>query len=878
MVRTSFALALAGLLVGPSLVFAQPPHDPLQPASTGGIAVIDQALARLSGHRRLLVMGAHPDDEDSTLLTLVARGLGGEAAYLSLNRGEGGQNLIGPELGIGLGLIRFQELVTARGIDGARQYFTRAYDFGYTRSVDETFRRWPRSMLEEDVLRVIRRFRPQVIVSVFPPTARAGHGQHQVAGVLAAELFSRAGDTEMAPGLEREGLFPWQPQALYRSGFFDRESEALEIPLGIVDPLDGRSLLQLARASRSSHRSQDMGSLQEPGSRNNRLIPVGGKATTEGDNPFAGIDTRLAAMAEVLGADPRRVIVEAHLEKVEKLARAARRGLSPSNLGSSREKLASIVAELKSCRQALGAVAPASAASAVAALIEEKWQLAQEALIAASGLVPDAFTDRGLWVPGEKGKVTARLWNSSDESVLVRRAELRLAEGWQARLLEAQEFPLELEAGALKDWQYEVTPPDDAEPSWPYFLRRQRQGDLYDWTGVDADVKGTPFQGPFLSLDLAVVVAGQEAALVREVVHRYAEQAVGEIRQPLRLVPRLEVSVEPKLVVLPIGAGALPPVEVRLINHGEESVQGEVRVSTPPGWPALSPVAFTLAGQEGRSVFQIPLVPPSGLEAGEYAFAIEAAVENVRFRRSAPVVDYPHIRVTQRPEEARLVVRAGDLRLPSLGRVGYVRGAADRVPEALRQVGVPVEILSAETLAVGELAAYDTIVIGSRAYEIDDILIQANERLLDYVRGGGTLVVQYQQYQFTRGEYAPFPLEIGRPHGRVTDETAPVEILRPNHPIFHHPNLLSAEDWDSWIQERGLYFPGVWDDAYIPLLAMADPGGEKQRGSLLVAQLGEGTYVYTGLAFFRQLPAGVTGAYRLFLNILALGHGGSHSS
>ena len=575
MVKHALISAAMGLLLPALGAVAQPLQDPLAPASTGGIAAIDQALARLSGHRRLLVVGAHPDDEDNTLLAHVARGEGGEAAYLSLNRGEGGQNLIGSELGVGLGLIRANELLTARRIDGARQYFTRAYDFGYTRSLEETFRRWPRKWLEEDVLRVIRRFKPQVIVSVFPPTARAGHGQHQAAGVLAAELFSRAADPAVAPGLLEEGLFPWRPEALYRTGFFDRESEALQIPLGVIDPLDGRSVRQLAQASRSSHRSQDMGSLQEPGSWNNRLIPVSGVATSKGSSPFAGIDTRLSAMAAVLGDDPRRREVEVHLTEAETQARAARQDLSPVRLSAAAERLAAIARALGSARDALeGDPDPTSAAGATAALIDEKRTLCQEALVIASGLVPDAFADRRDWVPGEVGRVTLRLWNSSQLPVEVQRAALRIPAAWQARPVQQATFPYQLQVGELADWEFEVQVPLRAQPSWPYFLRRPLVGDIYDWQETEAEVRGQPFDAPLLSLDLAVTAFGEEGSLVREVVHRSRDQARGEIRQPLRVVPAIEVAVEPRRIVLSTGEPAVPPLEVRLTHNRQGTSAG----------------------------------------------------------------------------------------------------------------------------------------------------------------------------------------------------------------------------------------------------------------------------------------------------------------
>ena len=439
-----FGAFLIPFLLYPAPTDAQPLEDIFVPATTGGVATVDRALAKLSTHRRLLVIAAHPDDEDTSLLALVARGLGGEAAYLSLSRGEGGQNLIGTELGVGLGLIRSGELLAARRVDGARQFFTRAFDFGYTRSLEETLERWPREILMEDARRIVQRFRPQVVVSVFPPTARAGHGQHQAAGVVATALFEEASQSPEA--------YPWQPQALYRAGWFDRTSEALELALGTIDPLDGRSILQLALASRSKHRSQDMGTLQEMGPWANRLIPVAGRATTVGDDPFAGIDTRLAAMAAVLPEGPLRQGIEAHLRRAEGLARGAREGLSPSRLGAVVPALAEILGHLETARDSLGKPGSASPQEALAELLDEKIGIAQTALAAAAGVVRDAFTDRGTLVPGETFKLTGRLWNSSSQPLVVSAVEPRMPEDWTATAIAAEDgpalvWPMRLEAG-----------------------------------------------------------------------------------------------------------------------------------------------------------------------------------------------------------------------------------------------------------------------------------------------------------------------------------------------------------------------------------------------------------------------------------------------
>lgn len=298
----------------------------------------------------------------------------------------------------------------------------------------------------------------------------------------------------------------------------------------------------------------------------------------------------------------------------------------------------------------------------------------------------------------------------------------------------------------------------------------------------------------------------------------------------------------------------------------------------PEGWPPVAPVPFELEETDSPEKLTVAIQPPEDFARGRYPISVEAVLEGEgdgekeRFGLAVPLVDYEHIRPTPWPHPATVEVSAADIEIPPVERVGYVRGASDRVPEFLREIGVPLEMLTPGELSEDGLHRFDALVIGSRAYETEPALARANGKLLDWVRGGGLLIVQYQQYQFVRGGFPPFPLDISRPHDRVTDETAPVRVLLPDHPAFHVPNTIEPEDWQGWVQERGLYFAGTWDDAYTPLLAMADPEMEEEvQGALLVAPLGAGTYVYTGLAFFRQLPAGVPGAYRLFANLLALG-------
>ena len=854
--------------------------DPLRPPTTGGLEAIDRNLAKLETHARVLVIGAHPDDEDTALLALVARGMHGEAAYLSLSRGEGGQNLIGSELGVPLGLLRTQELLAARRLDGGRQYFTRAYDFGYTASLAETMARWPKEILLEDTVRVIRRFRPQVVVSVFPNDGGGGHGQHQAAGVVAHEAFARAGDRTASPALSAEGLAPWAPEALYRSTWFDRAQTTLVLSTGVMERFSGRSIYQLAMASRSQHRSQDMGRLQEVGPKESRLGWVSGGAGPTGAQLFAGIDTRLRSIALQLPAGPARDALWANLTRVEESARSAR-----AKLGQSEGDGALLAAGARETLLRLRGAVSKVTDPTVLALLEEKVEAATAAWLGARGVVLDATVDRETVAPGETVAVVVSLWNAGRDPIHVTGLGLLSRAGWQGTETAPPFAAQDLPPGRMLQWTVTATAPASGtgfDGSTPYFLRRPLRGDLYDWSDVPAETLGLAFEDAPLVARLALEEDGQPVAAERAVSYRRNDQAAGEIRRPLRAAPRLEVSVEPALLVATTAAPERPvsPVEVRLVSHSLRPLRGRIEWTAPAGWPVPEPSAFSLEAR-GSHLIAVPWAPPAPLPPGRFSLRARAVIEDdgarSEIRDSLPLVDHPHVPPTPFARPAEVVVVATDLRLPTNRRVAYVPGSGDRMPDALRSAGFVFAVLDGEALlrrgAADLVAAFDTIVIGSRAYETEPALREANPRLREFVESGGVLVVLYQQYPFVEGGFAPLALTIARPHDRTTDETAPVTVLAPEHPVFRAPNGIGPADWEGWVQERGLYYAREWDAAYRPLLELptsGEPSGAPSRGSLLVARVGRGAYVYSGLAFFRQLPAGVAGAYRLFANLMAL--------
>jgi LmbE family N-acetylglucosaminyl deacetylase len=841
------------------------PGTQLPPPTTGGLATLEPALQKLSTNKRLLVVGAHPDDENTALLALVARGMGGEAAYLSLSRGEGGQNLIGDELGVGLGLIRSQELAAARRRDGARQFFTRAYDFGFSKSLAESLRFWPKEEILKDAVRIIRRFRPQVVFATFTGTDRDGHGQHQESGVVAREAFRLAGDPQAFPELAAEGLLPWAPTTLVRSNWFD-DTNAIHLETGGVDPLSGYSYNQIAMASRSLHRSQEMGRLQPAGPSQTGAIWEAGGDGGKTKDLFAGVETRLRGIASPIADAARRREVEDRLIAVESSVESARRNLSPDRIPAIVPDLSKALGQLRAARESLRAELPGEAAAA--AILQEKIAAAQTALASAAGVTLDALADSETATPTEGFAVTVQIWNAGREALAVRSVALESPESWKVNASASE--GKSIAGGTLGEWKLSAAVPAGASPTLPYFLKKPLQGALYDWSAVPASVRGEPFQPPPLIAVAEVEIGGAPIRIEREVTFRYRNEEFGEIRHALRAVPTLEIAVEPDLIVWPVGRKAPATLQITVTSNSRDPVKGNVEIGSPPDWKPAAPKSFTLAAKGEKVSFDATLAPKVSARAGRFEVPAAAVLpDGQRFAARVRLIDYEHIRPTPMEKPSRVSLTVVDLKLPRLTAVGYVRGAADRVPEALSAVGVPIRLFTPKDLEHGDLSRYDAIVIGSRAYETEPALAASNNRILDYVRHGGLVIVQYQQYPFIEGQFAPDKLEIARPHDRVSDETAPVRILDPSHPIFTRPNRIGPADWDGWVQERGLYFAHTWGTEFRPLLAMNDLDQPEQRGGLLTASVGEGRYVYTGLAFFRQLPAGVPGAYRLFANLLA---------
>lgn len=799
--RTTVVVALAGAWVVGAAVSSRLGAQ-TGGAGTGGLTRLAQE-ERLAGNwRRVLMIGAHPDDEDTELLTILARGQGIETAYLSLTRGDGGQNLIGSELGAALGVLRTEELATARRIDGGRQFFTRAVDFGFSKTAEETLRFWNRDSVLKDMVRIIRRFRPQVIVSVWSGTPADGHGHHQASGTLSLEAYHAAGDSTRFPELGGEGLLPWRPGKFYRSaGRGGGGNATLTFDGGVIDPATGHSLRQLAARSRSQHRSQNQGNLEElgPSRTGVRLEERAPGITGPDDSLFAGI-----APERVDGRD-------VHSSEV--------------------------------------------------ALIQ-------------AGVVLDATTSDAEVTPGQVLFDTLTAWNTGPDTVRV--AFMMPAHaGFTSH---SDQCPAStsrpVAPGAVVKCVYTTTVASDAKPNSPYYLDLPADDGFYQWSG-DPAVWGEP-SAPALHALFSVAflrrtIAGDTVTASREVQARSRDPVLGEVRRPVMIVPSIAVSLEPNHLLWPVGVRSRP-FTVALEHLARGASDATVSLLVPGGWTVgpAQPMHFARKGERANVSFTV--TAPANVSTGTHRLAARVIAGNDTFTTGLQRIRYPHVRDQNIATTAVATVVVAPAKFAPVGTIGYVRGGGDQVPEAMSNAGLPVTLLTGDALERGPLDQFKVIVIGPRAYEADESLARAQPRLIRWLEAGGTLVVQYQQQPYMNGGFAPKPFTLLRPtQNRVTDETAAVTVLAPAHQVMLWPNAIGSGDFDDWVQERGLDFAATRDPAWTAILSMHDPGEQPLDGGLLVAKVGKGTAVYTGLAFHRQLPAVVPGAWRLWANILAAG-------
>ena len=896
---TAFAVSLvvlAGVLA--TAVCAQPL------VSGEGREELGVALRALNSTGVYMMITAHPDDENNALLARLSKGEGHRAVLLSATRGDGGQNEIGPELFDALAVLRTEELHAAHRLDGAEQYFSRAVDFGYSFSIEETFERWGREEILGDFVRMIRTIRPDV-VSAMSPEGRGGGQHHQASAVLAHEAWHAAADPERFPEQIADGLAPWQARKFYfRVGFpfgmgvgppgfrfrSASDGDATTVDLGGYDPLLGATWAEIGSLARGMHKCQGMGQFvalpSGPAGGRYRLAEttIDGHSAAEETSLFDGVDTSIAGLARFAGDDPPDELVLT-LERIEGAASDALRGFErgggrfntirdrrPILYQTWSEPLVSGLETVRDLRARLAGLGlSADARREIDYRLAAKERQFEQALLLDYAVHIDAFADDGVVTPGQPVQVTVRAANhgvgGTGAGVTVRDVSLLGFDGEAA----CESGPIG--AGGVYVCDRQVRIPADARPTdihWSHVEGADRHV-------LDPDVPfGLPFRPtPFRAL-VEIELGGRARLTVeRPVRYRYVDDLfTGEKRMDLQVVPRFAVSMTPDIAIIPTGSGAAREVRVTVTNTGPDAADGAVSLDLPDGWtaaPASVPVRLSREDESRTVRFS---VSAGGAEAGEYA--VRAAVENggERFERGFQVIEYPHIERRHIGRPAAGTFKIVDVAIAPDLVVGYVEGVGDAVPPAIEQLGARLEFIDADDLAWGDLSRFDVIVTGVRAYERRRDLRANNDRLLEYAGNGGTVVVQYNKFEFNQAQYGPYPAVVSR--NRVTDEAAPIRILANDHPVFAWPNPIGPGTWDQWVQERGLYFLGERDDRYADLVELEDtfeynPG--LKRGALVEAQPGRGRWIYVGLGLWRQLPAGTTGAYALLANLLSLGAG-----
>ena len=845
------------------------------------------ALRQLNSTGAFLMVTAHPDDENNALLALLAKGEGHRTALLTATRGDGGQNEIGSELFDALAVLRTEELRAAHRLDGAEQYFTRAVDFGYSFSVEETLERWGHEEILGDIVRIIRTVRPDVITAM-SPEGRGGGQHHQTSARLAREAYHAAADPARFPEQIEAGLAPWQARKFYfRAGFpFGRgrrppglrqqpapDPNLTTVDLGGYDPLLGTTYAELGSRARSMHKCQGMSQIialpAGPAGGRYRLAEttIPGQTGAGETALFDGVDTSIEALARFAGARPPGDLARA-LSSLAGHAGDALRRFEAEGMAGARAPVLAGLEEVRGLRARLGDMGLADEArQEIDFHLEAKERQFERAAVLAHGLRLDAFAADGVVTPGQPVDVTLRVANRGAAGVAVAAVGLSGLESGAAcegdQVAGGRVFMCELDARI----------PVDARPTgihWSHVEGAARYA-------FDPDVpfglsfRPTPFRATF-DLDLGTTRVSVE----RPVAYRYADDIfAGEKRMALQVTPRFAVSMTPEIAIIPANANAdasVREVRVTVTNTGPGPGEGEVRLELPAGWSAAPPAAHVAFSREDESRTVRFSVSAEEASPGEYRVGAFVQHAGEQYDQGYQVVEYAHTERRHIERPAAGVFKIIDVAIAPDLLVGYVEGVGDAVPPAIEQLGARLEFIGADDLAWADLSPFDVIVTGVRAYERRPDLRANNARLLEYVENGGTVIVQYNKFEFNQAQYGPYSAVVSR--NRVTDEQAPIRVLANDHPLFAWPNAIGAAAWDDWVQERGLYFLGERDQRYSDLVELEDtfeynPG--VKRGALVEAQPGRGRWIYVGLGLWRQLPAGTTGAYALLANLLSLG-------
>ncbi len=908
--------ALAGVCL--VLAFAVPLQSDTRPLPEDlGAVHLAQLLTKLKTTARLMQITAHPDDEDGGMLTLESRGEGAEVLLFTVTRGEGGQNKFGTESSDELGILRTLELLEADKYYGVEQRFSHVTDFGFSKTVEETLSKWHgHDVVVGDMVRAIRTFRPDVLVARFSGTSRDGHAHHQASALLTVEAFHAAGDPNKFPEQIKEGLQPWQPKKLYvgnpprmfQGGTIADEDYTVKLNTGEYTPLLGMSYTQFGLEGLAHQTSQGTGGIRvPPGPRytyyklTDSTLPK--PAAAHEKDFFDGIDTSLVGLAARLGAEESKVpYLRQDLETLEKHVADATRVFSLSDLSPcappllagklETQKLVWLVEAAK-----LSPAAKTELLTALRAKLEQFEQAANEAL----GLRLEVTVDPpgpppgpsyfprmeqtlSIAVPGQSFTVTARLYNRGKTAINSVRMELKQPEGWEksgnptaVMLFHKEGTQHVLAPGESAQAQFKLTVPEDALYTRPYFTRSNPENEPI-YTVRNSQLLTDPWSPWPVGATASFDVDGRDGEISSVAKIKFVDPTLGQSERPLMAGPPISVLMTSPVVVVPVGSVGKSQIAVSVRSNVQNAVHARLRLETPAGWkvePAEIPVDLDHDGDVNNYRFQIT---PQDLHQGTYTVTARAEYNGKQYAEGFKIITRPDLDSYPAYRPATENVAAVDVKLPPELKIGYIMGAGDEIPSVLESVGLNVSVITPQELAAGDLGRYGTIVVGIRAYDTRTDIREHNRRLLDYVNHGGTLIVQYNQSVglFNEGHYTPYPATAA--NVRVSVEEQPVEILAPEDQVFNWPNKIGEKDFDGWVQERGLYFMSQWDAQFKPLLESHDPGEPPQKGGLLLAHYGKGTYVFSAYGFSRQLPAGVPGAIRLFVNLVSAGHEARSSS
>jgi LmbE family N-acetylglucosaminyl deacetylase len=833
------------------------PHGSAQfapPPGTGpGLPETIEAIDSARVTTRILYIAAHPDDESAAVLTYFARGLHADVALLSLTRGEGGQNDLGPEQAPQLGLIRTQELLAATRGYGVKLYFTRAPDFGFSKTPEETEKIWGDQVLE-DMVRVIRTFRPNIVINHFGGV-HGGHGHHQTSGLWTPKAVQLAADPKAFAGDLEKKLPPWNGDDQHPVQILDLDRSdnpsGYVVPFDDVSPLWGKTYRQIGLDAFANHRTQGISAfLGSPFLRRPIALAPEGDAKFDPKNLAAPLRSLFPGCRAFEEADDELSAARNAALNLDWRAATSSLALAAANAAHWMDK----------CPWHLTGML---AQDYMVADMNRPAARIEKALALAAGLQLTAQADRSELVAGEAFAATVQASCRIEAACVMGETKL-LFHGSFTETKREGYIAKGLHLTVAVSPSAPAAAPQNYDPVMVLLSSAGRNAE------PDLDVL-RPESPVLVSVQQEVTVGGYKFQFALPVTHIEATSTRVD-RVALRIVPAYTLAVEPKQAIVVLAKPGKPfDVLLRVHSHATQAGRVSVGLNVPLGWTASSPVAVEFSGVGDRYA-RVTLTPTQTLATGNYKIAAYAQRGTEKFTESLEPL--PTLPTQLWSEPAQCVVHAFDINVPENLRVGYVTAESEPVPEALQRLGVRVEMLDAAALAFSELSRFDAIVVGVRAYELRSDLPGANQRLLDYASNGGTLVVQYERdFAWDKAQYAPYPAKIAPPPNaplpRVTDEHSPVKFLKPDDPLLNLPNKITQDDFKGWVQERGLYFWTQFDPQYTPLLAMNDPGEIDQNGALVYAHYGKGTYIYTGIAFFRQLPEGVPGAYRLFVNLLS---------